>query len=58
MPGRVLCACVCVFGWLAKENLSGVCRSEGRLGVIVQMQGLVYGKDAFNVKMTLENNSI
>lgn len=51
-----MCLCVCV--WLAKEMLSGICRSEGRLGVIVQMQGLVYEKDAFNVKMTLENNSI
>lgn len=51
-----MCLRVCV--WLAKEMSSGICRSEGSLGITVQMQGLVYEKDAFTVKMTLRNNSI
>lgn len=56
MQGRVVCACVFVFGW--QEMSSGICRSEGKLGVIVQLQDLVYERDAFNVKITLRNNSI
>lgn len=47
-------ACLCLVG---KEMPSGICRSEGRLGVIVQMQDLVSEKDAFNVKVALRNNS-
>lgn len=57
MQGRAVCACV-FCAWLAKKMSSGICRSEGRLGVIVHMQGLMYEKDAFNVKMTLRNNNI
>lgn len=50
--------CLRVSVWLTKEMSSGIRRSEGKLGVIVQLQGLVYEKDAFNVKITLRNNSI
>lgn len=36
--------CLRVSVWLAKEMSSGIHRSEGKLGVIVQLQGLCMKK--------------
>lgn len=51
-----LCVFVLVGGMQAKELSSLNYWSVGRIGIITQIWGLVYEKDAFNVKITLRNN--